>query len=197
MIEDFTRTATIAFKAEGDLIFLIGGDEAARTPAPHIGQSIWLREIHGRADGPAPIVDVQLERDTGLLVRNLVEGGFVNAVHDVSDGGPLVAISEMALAGSIGAAIGLEVADMHTEAQQMFAENQGYYLVTATRSNSDEIDAMCFSRGIDCVPIGRTGGLSIDLLAVESGKPDEMVASVCLSDLHTANERFFREWMER
>jgi len=38
-------------------------------------------------------------------VRALIESGRVDTVHDISDGGLLVAISEMAIAGNIGAKI--------------------------------------------------------------------------------------------
>ena len=37
------------------------------------------------------------------LYVELIADGVVNSVHDISDGGLLVAIAEMALAGNIGA----------------------------------------------------------------------------------------------
>ncbi|MGE1070944.1 AIR synthase-related protein, partial [Pantoea agglomerans] len=69
----------------------------------HLGQSIWLREIAGREAGEAPRVDLTAERANADTIRALVAAGTVNAVHDIADGGLIVTIAEMALAGKIGA----------------------------------------------------------------------------------------------
>src|SRR3546814_4673149 len=81
----------------GDAIWLIGGE------GTHLGQSIWLREIAGREAGDAPRVDLAAERANAEAVRALIAAGQVNAVHDISDGGLLVAVAAMALAVKIGA----------------------------------------------------------------------------------------------
>ena len=41
LMADWSKSATIAFKGTGDVIVLIG------TPKGEIGQSLWLREVHG------------------------------------------------------------------------------------------------------------------------------------------------------
>ena len=63
----------------------------------HLGQSLWLRELHGREDGAPPPVDLEVGRRNGDFVRGLITDGTVRACHDVSDGGLLVAIAEMAM----------------------------------------------------------------------------------------------------
>ncbi len=68
-----------------------------------LGQSLWLREIGGREDGAPPPVDLDLERRAGDFVREQIADGVVRACHDVSDGGLLVAVAEMAIAGGVGA----------------------------------------------------------------------------------------------
>ena len=60
---DHTKMATIAFKAAGDVIWLIGPQGS------HLGQSLYLREIHGREEGPPPPVDLAAERRNGEQVR--------------------------------------------------------------------------------------------------------------------------------
>ena len=133
----------------------------------HLGQSLWLREVHGREDGPPPPVDLAAERAHGEAVRALVQDGKVTAVHDVSDGGILVALAEMALAGGIGA----ELAPFDTAAAA-FGEDQGRYLVTAPRGTEIAGARM----------IGVVGGSA--------------VADVEIAHLREANEAFFRNWME-
>ncbi len=72
---------------------------AARRTAGWLGQSLWLREIAGREEGPPPPVDLAAERRNGDFVRALILDGTVRACHDLSDGGLLVAVAEMAMAG--------------------------------------------------------------------------------------------------
>jgi phosphoribosylformylglycinamidine synthase len=110
----------MGFKAAGDGIWLIGQGGS------HLGQSLWLRECHGREDGPPPPVDLAAERAAGEHVSALIAAGTVNAVHDLSDGGLAVALAEMALAGGIGAVI-----DAMLDAAAAFGEDQGRYVVTA------------------------------------------------------------------
>ncbi|WP_373489264.1 phosphoribosylformylglycinamidine synthase subunit PurL, partial [Blastomonas sp.] len=100
LIEDLGTMATLAFKAAGEAIIVIGGDDA-----PHLGQSLWLDVLHGRREGAVPAVDLVAERAAGELVLALIGDGTVSAVHDVSDGGLAVAVAEMALAAGIGAAL--------------------------------------------------------------------------------------------
>src|SRR4051794_40288917 len=56
LIEDWRKAVGIAFKGVGDVIVLIGKRSG------HLGQSLWLREIHGREEGPPPTVDLAAER---------------------------------------------------------------------------------------------------------------------------------------
>ncbi|WP_187336572.1 phosphoribosylformylglycinamidine synthase subunit PurL [Novosphingopyxis iocasae] len=176
LLDDVTRMATIAFKAEGETLLLIGHS------AGHVGQSLWLRECHGREEGPPPPVDLDAERRHGDFVRDLVRDDLVSAVHDVSDGGALVALAEMALAGGIGVEITLP--DVENPAEILFGEDQARYLVTA--KDADAVIERAREAGIFIAPVGRTGGDAIT--------GPEMSAS--LADLRDANERFFREWME-
>ncbi|MEA3389691.1 phosphoribosylformylglycinamidine synthase subunit PurL [Sphingobium sp. CCH11-B1] len=156
LLADVDVMATVAFKTAGDAIWLIGGEGS------HLGQSIWLREIAGREAGDAPKVDLAAERANADLVRTLVANGTASAVHDISDGGLLVAIAEMALAGNIGA----ETVTAFTPASA-FGEDQGRYVVTTAPD----------AQVAGAVRIGTVGG--------------DAVAGVPLADLRAAHEGFF------
>jgi phosphoribosylformylglycinamidine synthase subunit PurL len=158
LLKDWEKSATIAFKAEGEIILLIGGKGS------HLGQSLWLRELHGREDGPPPPVDLAAERARAAIVRELVASGHATAVHDVSDGGVLVALAEMALAGNIG----VKLADELTTAEA-FGEDQGRYVVTVS-------DAVIAAK-LDGILLGKTGGNEI--------------AGIALPQLRAAHEGFF------
>ena len=176
LLQDVNAMSTVAFKADDEAIVLIGAGEG------HLGQSIWLREVHGREDGAAPAVDLNAERKTADFVRAQVLSGALNAVHDLSDGGLLVALSEMALAGNIGAEIGLPEGVSPTA--WLFGEDQGRYLVT-TRDPAALATAAA-AAGVPALPIGETGGDSVRIL---NG------ADVAIETLRTAHEGFFPNLM--
>ncbi len=169
LMADYATMTTIGFKAEGEAIFVIGQSNG------HLGQSLWLREVHGREDGAPPPVDLAKERAHAEFVRALIADGKVSAVHDVSDGGLLVALAEMALAGGIGCTLE-EIGDHFTA----FGEDQARYVVTS--AVADQIQAA----GIPMLRVGTTGGSAVagPGFAVE------------LSALREANDAFFRDWME-
>ena len=102
LLADWSRMARIGFAAPDQLILLVGAPASGGT---HLGQSIYLRDIHGRTDGPPPPVDLAHEKRVGDFVRSLIERGIATAVHDLSDGGLAVALAEMAMASGIGAEV--------------------------------------------------------------------------------------------
>jgi phosphoribosylformylglycinamidine synthase len=168
LMADHETMATIAIKAAGECLAMIGPSY------PELGQSLWLREIHGRQDGAPPKVDLGDERYYAEVVRQLIADGLVTAVHDISDGGLLVAAAEMALAGDIG--ITLDAMD----SAFAFNESQSRYLVTYPADRPLDRDNVPFEK------IGTTGG---DALVVNG-------QAIALATLREANEAFFRDWME-
>jgi phosphoribosylformylglycinamidine synthase len=77
-----------------------------------LGGSCWA-QVHGRSGGvPADLDRPELLRDFFKALRILKDREYVLAYHDVSDGGVLVTLLEMAFAGHCGVSIDLgEVAD--------------------------------------------------------------------------------------
>src|SRR5436853_2167406 len=85
LLKDWRKAATAGFKGSGQTLMLLGHSTG------HVGQSLWLEICHSRREGPPPEVDLLVERRLGDLVRGLVSHGLITAVHDISDGGALVA----------------------------------------------------------------------------------------------------------
>jgi phosphoribosylformylglycinamidine synthase subunit PurL len=177
LIDDSAKMATIRLQS-GCEVVLIGDSYPAEWD---LGQSMWLKTIHGNEDGEPPRVDLESERKNGEFVRQLIARDMVSAVHDVSDGGALVALAEMCLAGDCGALITWE-----DEAPFWFAERQGAYLVALK-------PGMIWPDLAEIAPKG------VDTKAIAVGEGDEIdgrVFNVPLTTLRAAHERFFREWME-
>ncbi|MBX9882616.1 MAG: phosphoribosylformylglycinamidine synthase subunit PurL [Sphingomonas sp.] len=182
LLKDYTKAATIAFKGTGDVLVLIG------EPRYDLGQSLWLRELHGREDGAPPRVDLEAERRHGAFVRRQIEAGALSAVHDVADGGLLVAIAEMALAGGIGAMVSAAVP--HGLAATYFAEDQGLYVATVRDEHLHDFLHASTRAG---VPVERIGRTITGRIIVECPAKDHVVT---LDELRAAHEGFFPALME-
>jgi phosphoribosylformylglycinamidine synthase len=181
LLADWTKSATIAFKSAEEWVFIVGNGGNC-----HLGQSLWLRELHGREEGMPPPVDLAGEKAAGTLIRQAIAAGLVTAVHDAADGGLLVAAAEMALAGNIGIRIEGEYFEGDAAAR-LFGEDQGRYLVTT--SDPDALAEAADAAGVEINYFGRTGGDSIE----DEDSPGDRKANlrVRLSDLRRAHEAFF------
>ena len=177
VLEDAALAVGLGLPAWLDIV-LIG------TTTGWLGQSIWLREIAGREDGAPPPVDLAVERTNGDFVRTHILNGTIRACHDVSDGGILVALAEMAMASGFGARMLTHPRDIPGHAF-WFGEDQARYLVAVP-------DHVAFTRtaemaGVPAVRLGTSGGQDLTL-------PDGGTISVAA--LRAAHERFFPSWMD-
>ncbi len=86
LVDDVHRCVTADLKQPGAPLYLVG--QPTRPP--------------GRSAGSRPEFDPAVAWRTHLLVAELIRDGLASAVHDVSDGGLLVALAEMAIAGDRG-----------------------------------------------------------------------------------------------
>ncbi len=150
LLDDFTKSATLAFKRADDAILLVGDTSG------WLGQSIYLRDICGREEGAPPPVHLADEQRNGDFVRGLIGGGLATAVHDLSDGGLLVALAEMAIAGNLGATIGKPSGI--APHGYWFGEDQARYVVTVSAAQLSTVLAQAKSANVACREIGRTGG---------------------------------------
>ncbi|MDD2326050.1 MAG: phosphoribosylformylglycinamidine synthase subunit PurL [Alphaproteobacteria bacterium] len=152
LMPDVAKAMTIAFKGEGETIFVLGESKG------HIGQSLYLREIFGKEEGAPPPVNLTAERRHGKFVRELIQqGGLITACHDVSDGGLLIAVAEMAMVGDVGCKLEAPA----TDAGFWYGEDQARYVVT-TR-DPDAFIAKAEAAGIPCLILGLTGGDKIQM----------------------------------
>ena len=182
LLKDWAKMARIRFAAQGEAVLLAGAPSAW---GGHLGQSVYLRDIHGRTDGPAPHVDLAHEKKVGDFVRGLIEDGLATAVHDCSSGGLALAIAEMAMASGIGATINA-LNDANPVAV-FYGEDQGRYVVTVNEKNVDDVLMRAEAAGVFCPWIGRTGGNNVVL---GDARP------VAIEELRSAHESWFPRYMD-
>jgi phosphoribosylformylglycinamidine synthase len=185
LIDDWAHMARVGFAAESQVILLVGAPDWW---GAHLSQSIYMRDIHGRTDGPPPPVDLAHEKKVGDFVRDLIRSGQATAVHDLSDGGLAVALAEMAMASGIGAVV--KQLNGSDPIQQFFGEDQGRYLVTLGFSAHDKrfvaLQASAKQLGIFAPWIGTTGGSELKLGEAHA---------IPLGELTTAHESWFPDFM--
>ena len=172
------RMATLAFDAEDLEILLVGETRG------HLGQSLYLRECAGRADGPPPPVDLAAERRNGDFVRAMIAAGRVEACHDLADGGLAVALAEMCLAGGIGAEIVIPDGPVPRHAW-LFGEDQARYLIAASPAAAAKI-RLAAATEVPIMGLGTTAG---DCLTVQGA------FTISLGRLRDANERWLPAYM--
>ncbi len=160
VVADLAHRATIAFKAAGESIVVLGG--VGGTGGTWLGQSIYLREIAGREEGAPPPVDLVAERRHGDFVRGLIATDRVTACHDIADGGLLVAIAEMAMASGMGATMTVSSGPLHAA---LFGEDQGRYVVTTL--DAAGVLASAVTAGVAAFVLGQTGGEGLSINDLE------------------------------
>ena len=174
VIEDAALAVGIGLKAGLELI-LIGETKG------DLGQSLWLREILGQEAGAPPALDLAAERKNGDFIRGLILGGQVAACHDISDGGLLVALAEMALAGDAGIRLTAE-----SRAHEFwFGEDQSRYILGVEATEVKAILLQAATAGVAAAVIGRAEGEDLTL-------PGSIAIS--LQTVRDAHEGFFPNW---
>jgi phosphoribosylformylglycinamidine synthase subunit PurL len=173
VIEDAAKAVGLALQPGHELI-VIGASKG------ELGRSLWLREILGQETGAPPAIDLAAERQNGDFVRAQILAGNVTACHDVSDGGLLVAVAEMALAGDTGAALTAP----ETSHAFWFGEEQARYVLAV--QDGAKLLAAAKAAGIPAAQIGHADG-------TKSLTHSDTIA-ISLSQLREAHERFFPVW---
>jgi phosphoribosylformylglycinamidine synthase len=133
-------------------------------------------------------VNLPAERATGDFIRRAIADEIISAVHDIADGGLLVAAAEMALAGKIGLSIDPAFLQQGPTGA-LFGEDQGRYLVTVT--DPDAFRSAAGAAGVTVTLVGTTGGEAI----AGEGREEGASFSVELDILRAAHEAFFPELM--
>jgi phosphoribosylformylglycinamidine synthase len=148
--------ATVAFKAAGQAVLVIGESKG------WLGQSIYLRETQGREEGAPPPVDLKAERRNGDFLRALIVAGDIATCHDVADGGLLVAVAEMAMAGQVGVTLTTPQTDVPSHGY-WFGEDQARYVIAVPSAAAAGIEAKAKAAGVPIEKIGETGGDAVIL----------------------------------
>ena len=148
VIDDVTEAVGNQFVAADQDIFILGQDHS--TDDGWLGESLYAAHHSVTAIYAPPPVDLDAEKRTGDLLRQLIAEKLVTAAHDISDGGLGVAVAEMSLHTSFGVHITLPASgNMHGWA---FGEDQARYVVT-----TPDAESLIAAAKSAAIPITRIG----------------------------------------
>jgi phosphoribosylformylglycinamidine (FGAM) synthase-like enzyme len=119
------------------------------------------------------------------VVRGMIHAGTATSAHDLSDGGLLIALAEMAIASGIGARL-LAAPSALVPHAWWFGEDQARYIVTVAEPEAGRVLAKMRGAGVPCSRIGTTGGDTITI----GGE-----ASIAVAALKTSFESWLPAYM--
>ncbi|MCX6402428.1 MAG: phosphoribosylformylglycinamidine synthase subunit PurL [Actinobacteria bacterium] len=160
VIDDVERRTGMAWQEDGDLIYLLG------ETSDDFAGSEWAHEIHAHLGGLPPKIDLQKEMQLSQILVAASRDGLINAAHDVSEGGAMQTLVEMAIRSGIGAR--LWVPDNLDPFVFAYAESATRAVVVVPRSEETRFTEMCNARGFANTRIG----------VVDSMLADEQVLSI-------------------
>ncbi len=155
LIEDMeNHVMTPGFKKEGDIIFYAGADRK------RLGASEYLSVIHEITSGDAPALDLEFESNLQESVLESIQQGKVNAVHDISDGGLAVALTEMAIFSGFGAEVGLEELGSNLH-KVLYSEAQSGVVVACEADGENALLKHFKDAEIPCHKLGTVQGKTL------------------------------------
>jgi phosphoribosylformylglycinamidine synthase II len=152
LLPDVSNHSTPGLKAAGSVLLHVGPGRGA------LGGSLFA-ERHGRAGDPLPGFAPGDERSDLALVLAAHVHGLVRAAHDVSDGGLVQALAEMAFLGRAGCGFAADVGPLVARGvaaaeHAWFSEEPGFVLEVPEEARVD-LDSWADALGARLTPIGR------------------------------------------
>jgi phosphoribosylformylglycinamidine synthase len=156
IVTDKNKVMSLDFKQKGDLIFVIG--ECTND----ISSSEYLVSHHGIKASPAPFFNLEKEYELHQAIAGLIENEFINAAHDVSDGGLFTTLVEMSFPRELGFDIETD-SEIRTDAF-LFGEGQGRVVISVSEEKEDEFIEFMVSSSVSFTLLGHVtkGKLQID-----------------------------------
>ena len=160
LVEDINTLVGLAWPqpaagAAGDHLVLLGLPLDTPQDDERLGLagSSFLQVCHGLCTGRPPRTDLELEQTVQQALRSGIRAGQISAAHDVSDGGLLVAVAEMAVAAGCGAQ--LSVPSAGRLERLLFAEGGARVVVSVPEASWSALQTALQQAGCPAQSLGR------------------------------------------
>ena len=132
LIKKIENSTNHFLKKENSVVLLVGKTFG------HLCQSVFLDQIYSIKDGPPPVVNLVNEKNNGDAILKIIEKNLVNAVHDISSGGLIVALAEMVINSNYGLKIN-KPKNLSNIFEYFYGEDQGRYILEIDKENIDKV----------------------------------------------------------
>lgn len=150
ILEKAENKMTLDFKAEGDLVYLVGES------VNDIASSEFLYSYRKVKASPAPYFDMPTEQLVQKGISELIEAKLIQSAHDVSDGGVLVTLAESAFPRGLGFDVKSD-AGIRQDAM-WFGEAQSRVIVSVAPAKKAAFEAHLTGLGVKSSQLGTVKG---------------------------------------
>lgn len=133
-VEDVGTCVTMDLKEPGNALYLVG-DTQVEFGGSHLFQ------VLGLSGGEVPKVDTERAKAIFEKVHAAIKSGAIRSCHDLSEGGLITAIAEMAFAGKLGVDVDMPDSDLGTS-ELLFSESNSRFVVEVTASKQDDFEKL-------------------------------------------------------
>jgi phosphoribosylformylglycinamidine synthase subunit PurL len=149
LINNLSKPIGHNFKKDESIILLVGKTFG------HLEQSCFLKENYAIAEGMPPEVNLNNEKNNGESILKLIQSSLVLSSHDISSGGLIVALSEMAMGSNFGVKI-QKPKKLTNLFKYFFGEDQSRYILEVDKDNISKVDKLLRNNKIYYETIGFT-----------------------------------------
>ena len=149
MIKKLIKPLNQNLKGENNQLILIGKTFG------HLEQSCFYKENFSINSGMPPEINLSNEKNNGEGLLKLIDKNLVLSSHDVSNGGLITALSEMALNSNFGAKI-QKPKKLSNLIKYFFGEDQARYIIEVDKDNLLKIEKILKDNEIYYENIGVT-----------------------------------------
>ena len=149
LIKEILNPLSHKFKKNNSHLILIGKTFG------HLEQSSFLKENFSIIEGMPPDVNLLNEKNNGECLLKLIDKNLILSSHDVSSGGLITAISEMAMNLDFGAKI-FKPKKLTNLINYFFGEDQARYIIEIEPSNLSKTENILRENNIFFENIGIT-----------------------------------------
>src|SRR5882672_671173 len=164
ILEDVETTAKMYFRESGRALILLRGSEPGDATDAEIefGSSEYAKEILDALWGFPPALELEKEAALIQCLIEVIQAGLADSVHDCSEGGVAVALSESCFQKGVGASVRLASGDLPIECV-LFGEDASRVVLSCDPQNVKRIQQLAVQHGISAELIGET---SVDMLEI-------------------------------